>query len=124
MAKDICILDIQEQQGGICNIRCVFWLPIVAPYPQPSVKSAYLNSNTDPATSGIESALQAGTLIEEVHIFQFPTSSIVSQWTTVEAIILAFLNARKNYRAGTLPALPDPGTKFGVLHDSSTGWSA
>lgn len=122
MAKDIVLLDIQQVIGGIVQIRCVFWFPVTNAYPAPTATSAYPAINTtDPA---ILSAIQAGTVLEETMTLQFPTSTITNNWATVETIILAFYNERKNYRAGTVAALPDPGLKYKIAHDSVTGWSA
>jgi len=122
MAKQIVLLDISENQPGIVNIRCVFWLPVTSGYPSPSFVSSYLDiNNTDPA---VLTALQAGTILEEVHVFQFPTGSIATSWTTVELIIKAFYDSRKNYREGVTSALPDPGSKYKIFNDSVTGWSA
>lgn len=122
MAKDIVLLDVREQQGGISTIRCVFWIPVTNGYPAPTITSAYpAISQTDAA---VFAQLQAGTMLEEVQSFAFPTSAIETSWSTVELIILAFYQARKNYRAGTVSPLLDPGAKYQVSHDSVTGWSA
>ena len=122
MAKDIVLLDISENQGGISNIRMVFWMPVTSGFPNPSFTSAYpAISMTDPS---VLTGLQNGTILEEVHSIQFPTSAIVNNWATVELIILAFLTSRKAYRTGTVTALPDPGAKYQVSHDSSSGWSS
>jgi hypothetical protein len=122
VAKDIVLLDISENQGGISNIRMVFWMPVTSGFPNPSFTSAYpAISMTDPS---VLTGLQNGTILEEVHSIQFPTSAIVNNWATVELIILAFLTSRKAYRTGTVTALPDPGAKYQVSHDSSSGWSS
>ena len=119
MAKQIIILDISENQGGISNIRCVFWFSVSSAFPNSGFVSAY------PGITGADqTALNNGTVIEEIHQFQFPNTSIVNTWSTVEAVLLAFYNARKSYRAGTTVALPDPGAKYQIYNDSSTGWSA
>jgi hypothetical protein len=120
--KDIVVLNIDQVQGGVVQIRCVFWFPIANGYPNPNATSAYPAINTtDPA---VFTALQAGTMLEEVYSLQFPTSTINNNWSTVEAIILAFYTERKNYRGGVTAAIPDPGAKYKVYHDSTTGWSA
>jgi len=124
ITKQICLLNISEVQGGICQITCAFWLPVVSAFPNASGSSAYPAISTDPNTSGVLAAIQAGTIIEEVHTYQFSNAEIVNSWAAVEAIILAFFNARKNYRSGAAAAVPDPGLKYAILYDSSTGWSA
>jgi hypothetical protein len=122
MAKDVILLDLQQVIGGIVQIRCVFWFPVTNGYPNPAAVSAYPAINTtDPA---VLTSIQAGTTIEETMALQFPTSTIQNNWSTVEMIILAFYNERKNYRAGTVSAIPDPGLKYKVYHDSATGWLA
>jgi hypothetical protein len=122
MAKDIVLLDIQQVMGGIVQIRCVFWFAVTNGYPQPNAVSSYPAINTtDPA---VLASIQAGTTVEEVITLQFPTSTIVNSWSTVELIIAAFYNERKNYRAGTVAAIPDPGLRYKTYHDSATGWSA
>ena len=122
MAKQIVLLDITENQPGIVNLRCVFWFSVTAGYPNATFVSAYPDiGTTDP---DVLNSLRAGTMIEEEHVFQFPTSSLTTAWSTVELIIAAFYTSRKNYRSGIVSALPDPGAKYKVFNDSSTGWSA
>lgn len=126
ITKDICVLDIRDSTGGFITLRCAFWLAATNAYPSPGLTSSYVNITTDANTSGILAAIQAGTIIEEVYSFQFPVSWIGSaNWgIAVEPLLLAYLNARKAYHAGTQGALPDVGAKFAVLHDSASGWSA
>jgi len=122
MAKQVVLLEISENQPGIVNLRCVFWFPITSGYPIPNFVSAYPDIGT--TDSDVLTALRTGTMIEEVQVFQFPTSSITTAWSTVELIIAAFYTSRKNYRSGIVSALPDPGSKYKVFNDSATGWSA
>lgn len=129
ITKQICLLDIREYVGGISTVRVCFWLPQVKAYPSTNIVSAYVNVDSDPLTStsgqGISAALRAGTIVEETYGLQFPTSAIVNNWGTVEAIILAFYQSRFSYHAGTnAVAIPDIGAKLGVMYDSATGWSA
>ena len=123
--KQICVLDVREAQPGIITIRFVFWIPVTTGYPNAGASSAYPAINTDPNTSGVLALIQAGTLLEEIFTFTIATSTAVANWATVvEPIILAAYQARKNYRAGSVTALPDPGVKYGTLYDSVSGWSA
>lgn len=122
--KDICVLDIREMAGGICSVRFCCWLAVATAYPNALAISAYPNVSTDASTQGVLQLIQAGTLIEEVYNIVLPTSIISGSWATVETLMLAILNARKSYKNGTVAALPDPGLKLGILHDSATGWSA
>lgn len=125
ITKDICVLDIREQVAGFITLRAVFWVQVTNGYPNPGAVSAYPNITTDTNTTGILTAIQAGTVVEEVYSFMFPTGWIAGNWSTaVEPLLVAYLAARKSVRAGTLAALPDPGAKFAILHDSSSGWSA
>lgn len=124
ITKQICLLDIRDTTPGFVTIRCCFWFPVTGAYPEPNFVSSYPDVTTDPNAAGIAAALTAGTLIEEVYSFTFPTSAVDNSWSTVELILLAYYNARKNYRAGTASVLPDPGSKLGTMYDSATGWSA
>lgn len=125
MASDICILDIREAQSGFVAIRTVFWITVVNPYPSPAAASAYPAIQTDPNTNGILAAIQAGTILEEVNSFIFPLNWVSTQWATaIEPLLLAYLNARKAVRAGTVLALPEPGLKYKIVHDSASGWAA
>lgn len=129
VTKDVVVLDIREVTGGLCNVRFAVWLQITAPYPSPNQVSAYLDINND-ATVGasgqnIPAALTAGTVVEEVYSILVPNQLIGSSWgTIIEPYIAAIVTARKNYHAGTGAAAPDPGLKYKILHDQSTGWSA
>lgn len=124
MAKDILILDIKEASTGFVNIRFILWFPISAGFKNPNFTSSYPDITTDLNTTGQDAALRAGTVIEEIYTITIPMSWIANAWASVEAILLAFLTTRKNVRAGTLAALPDPGLKYAIMHDSGTGWSA
>ena len=124
ITKDICILDIRESTGGFVSLRCIFWILITNGFPNSNLTSVYPNITTDTNTNGILQAIQAGNILEEVYTFQFPLNWITTSWPTIEALLLAYLNARKAQRAGTLAALPDIGLKFAVMHDSSAGWTA
>jgi hypothetical protein len=128
MAADIVILDIREQAGGIANIRFCCWFNTANPYPASNFMSAYPDIATDPTVgpSGqdVLNKLQAGTMTEEVFSVLVPISMIASSWVTVQAYLLAILNARKAYKAGTSPAVPAIGLKYKILHDTVTNWSA
>lgn len=124
MAKDICILDIRDAQPGFISIRCLFWLTVTAGYKMTGFVSSYPDINTDTNTTALLASIQAGTVLEETQTFTFPTLWVTTQWTVIEQLLLAYLNARKAYRGGTLVAIPDPGIKYAILHDSATGWSA
>lgn len=124
MPKDICVLDIREATPGFVNVRVLFWIAVAAGYKVPGATSAYPDITTDPATSSMLAAIQAGTVVEESYTFLFPVGWISGQWATVKAALVAFLTARKAQRAGTQGALPDPGFRYAVLHDTDTTWSA
>jgi hypothetical protein len=124
MSKDICILDINEASAGFINMRVVFWFTVSTDYPTSSATSAYPNINSDPATQGILGQIQSGAIVEEVYSFMFPSNWVSTQWAAIAALLIAYLNARKSFKAGTLVACPERGTKFGILHDASSGWSA
>jgi hypothetical protein len=124
ITKQICILDIRESVGGFVNLRCCFWIAVTNGYPNSGLTSAYPNITTDTNTAGILTAIQAGTIIEEVYTFQFPTNWITLDLSTVEALLLAYFRARQAVHAGTVGALPDPGALFAFMYDSAAGWSA
>lgn len=128
MAADIVILDIREQTGGLTNIRFACWFTVANPYPASTFISAYPDINTDP-TVGASAAnypaqLQSGALVEEVFNVLVPSVVISSSWATVEVLLLAIHTARAAYKAGSAPAVPTPGLKYKILHDSVSGWSA
>lgn len=123
MAADIMILSITPAEAGFVNLNVLFWIVIANPYPVPGAQSAYPAVGTDPNTTTVVAALQNGTLIEEQHSFSFPLNWITTQWAAIEALLVAYLVAKKAVRTGTLAALPDPGLKYKVFHDSGTGWS-
>lgn len=131
MAAEIVILDIREQTGGLCNVRFLLWLAAANPYPVKSAVSQYPDIQTDPAVGpsgqNIPAGLISGAIVEESYSILVPTTLITggTNWTgLIEPYVLAILNARKSYHAGTAPALPDAGLKYKILHDTVTGWSA
>jgi hypothetical protein len=124
ITKQICLLGINQLAGGLVNLQFCLWLPQTNGMPNPQGVSAYPKISTDPNTSGVLAAIQAGTIIEEVYNLLLPSSAIAGSWSTVEMVVNAILNGRLAYKAGTQGAIPDTGAKLGVLYDSSTGWSA
>ena len=125
---DIVILDIREMTGGLCQIRFCTWFAVANPYPAPGFTSAYLDINSDsvvgPAGENVPAKLITGELVEEVFSVPVPAVMIANSWATVQAYLLAILNARKNYKAGSAQIIPNPGLKYKIRHDSATNWSA
>ncbi len=128
MAADIVILDIREQIGGLCNIRFACWFTIANPFPLGGATSTYPDIVSDisvgPSGQNVPAKLQTGEIAEETFNILVPISMLTSSWPTLEAYMLAVLNARKSYKAGSAPAAPQPGLKYKILHDTVTGWSA
>ena len=129
MAADICILDIRELAGGLCNIRFCLWFSSTPPYPMSGYNSAYSEITTDPTLgpppgADYDNKLKAGSVTEEVYSMLVPSATVTGNWSVVQSHLLAILNARKAYKAGTAPAIPAVGLKYKILHDSVSGWTA
>jgi hypothetical protein len=115
MARQITVLETNPGAGGMITIRCAFWFPVTIAVPKPTYISVILGAS---APTGIESsALQAGTVIEEVNTYVFPGGTSPA---TLKADLLAYYQAR----AAFLAAQPIVGQYYGVIYDSVALWSA
>ncbi len=113
MAKQVIVLDTNASDGGFISIRVALWFPMT----NPIVQSGTLDSVWPGRSQAEVDALRAGTVKEEVRIFQFPIA-------TAGAVIKSALQADYTARAAFLAAQPPVGQFFGVFFDSVTGWSA
>lgn len=120
MPRQIIVLDIQQGPPGQKNVKAIFWFPIAQAkaYPKPTFQSAL-----DPtlaggnAVTGPELAsLQAGTILEQVQIFTYPSSYTATQ-------VKADLQQAYNDGLAVINSLPNPISFYGVSFDG-TVWSA
>jgi hypothetical protein len=111
MARQIIILETNPADGGQISVNCVFWFPV--PAGQEIVKPNFVSAFKTPTTTE-QTALQNGTVIEELHIYEFPTGTSAA---SVKANLVAFYNARVSYRA----SLPNVGQFYGTAYDG-TAW--
>lgn len=110
MAKQIIILGVSTTPV-LQSINCVLWYPIT------SGKVAVSGVSTWSGASAAENtAIQNGSVLEEVNSFQFPVGYAT-------ASIKTFL---QQYWANRNTAINGvgPGLYNGVFDDSATGWSA
>lgn len=114
MAKQIIILDTDPSDGGNNTIRAVFWFAVAVNrrVPRPDITVSAWASASAPEMA----ALQDGSVLEEVVIRSFPTS-------TSNASIKAIMVAAYTDRLAYLNALPFKLQFNGVFYDGAT-WSA
>lgn len=115
MAKQIVVLETNPADGGFINIRCCFWFPVTVgqELPRPDLVASAWKA----AAPGDLSALQAGTILEEVNSYRYPSSFTAAN---IKTELVAAYNARKAY----LLSIPFQGQYYGVFFDSVAGWSA
>src|SRR5690349_9887957 len=108
MAKQIIVLD-QNSDGTNQTIRFAFWFPVTAGItPQPTFVSAWSGASTAENT-----ALQNGTVKEELYFHTFPLG-------TPTANIKAVVNQAWTQRNTQINGI-GPNQYFGVFFDSATG---
>lgn len=114
MAKQIIVLDVNNNQsGGSTFVRAVFWFPVVNnPIPRTSITASAFPG----ASAGEITALQNGSVLEEVRSLEFPSGLADA---TLAARVQEFYTARANWYAGQIP----PGKYFGQYYDGSV-WHA
>lgn len=110
MAKEIIVLT-QNSNGTTQNVQVAFWFAITTgPRPQTG------GSQWTGATTAENTAIQNGTVFEEVETFSFPVSTPV---TAIKTIIQQYWTDRNAQIGGNGFNL-----WYGVFFDSVTGWSA
>lgn len=114
MAKQIIVLETNPADGGFNNLKVVFWfaIPSNRRVPIPSKVSVWEGASIAETT-----ALQDGSVLEEIHNIKVPAS-----YTGTEQ--KAVLNKAFTDRAAYLAAQPFKLQFAGVFFDSVTGWSA
>jgi hypothetical protein len=110
MAKQIIILGT-NQNSLWTNISCVLWYPITS-----GAKTQTTGSVWSGAAAAENSAIQAGTVLEEQNTFQFPTN-------LPTANMKAFLQQYYANRNAQINGV-GPGLYQNVYDDNATGWSA
>ena len=113
MAKQIVIIETNTADGGSNTVRAVFWfaVPVARRVPRPDITaSAYKD-----ATAAEMTALQDGSVLEEVKLQGFPASQ-------TGATIKATLVQQYTDRATYLATLPFKLQFYGVFYDGAV-WS-
>jgi len=110
MAKEVIALN-SVTTGTTINYQCVFWYP-VSKGTTPSVQ----NSAWTGASAAENSAIVAGSVLEEQGSYPFPLGLDVSH---VKAYLQQVWINRNGQLGGNGPA-----SVYGVFFDSVAGWSA
>jgi hypothetical protein len=113
MAKQIIVLDTLGNDGGTLAVTAVFWFPVTSG--QESPKPTLTASAWTGASAPEITALQLGTVIEEVQQYRFPNSYTLNQ---IKTELVSLYAARKVY----LDALPFKGQYYGRSYDG-TSWT-
>lgn len=113
MAKQIIILETNPQAGGRISVQAVYWYPVAI---GKRVPVANLQSAWKDASAAEITALQDGSVYEEVHTLLFPEG-------TTAASIKAGLIADRTSRGTYLASLPFKLQYNGVYYDNGV-WSA
>jgi len=108
--KKIIILDVKKGPGGDTSVQYAFWFPIPLARRVPKAGKSFYRD----ASAGELSALQDGSVIEEVNESQF-TGATVAQ-------IKSFLQNKYAIRESAISALPNPNQYYGTSWDGTT-WS-
>lgn len=110
MAKQIVVLG-QSQNGTSINISAIFWYPITS-----GLQTRTSGSSWNGATAAENTAIQNGSVLEEMGSYSFPVGTNA---TTIKDV----LNKAWAQRNATIGGI-GPATYNGVFFDSGTGWSA
>lgn len=110
MAKQIIVM-ITEQSGIDLNVQVALWYPVTS-----GMKPGASASQWSGASAAENSAIQAGTVIEEIKWFWFPAGI---DTTTIKNTVAKHYANKNGIQNGV-----GPNIWFGVYDDSATGWSA
>jgi hypothetical protein len=113
MSKQVMALALSQPQGGFQAYTYILWFPVPVgkELPQPQFRSAWPDINSkDPA---LVTALQQGTMIEEVYGTTLPASLTSAQ---LQVVLQAAWSSRSAYLAGVPPA----GSYYGFFFDGTT----
>lgn len=111
MAKQIIIQRVGKGPGGDDNVSYLFWLAVVSGREVPMAGAV---SAWGGASGAENTAIAAGSVIEEAYSRQYPVAATMPQ-------IRADLLARFTARQAEVAALPDPNKYNGRFYDPSTG---
>lgn len=109
MAKEIIVLGTSTDPV-VMTVDCVFWYPIT------SGQKATSGSVWSGASTAENTAIQGGSVLEEVRSFQFPVGFATAN---IKAYLVQYWVNRNTQINGV-----GPGLYQNVYDDSVTGWSA
>jgi len=115
--KRVIALSVQPNGSSII-ITAAFWYNITSGItPKPTASSQWIASPNSPGASTADNtAIQNGTVIEEVELFPFPLGV---QPTTIKDVLVSRWTVRNGELNGQGPDI-----YYGIFNDSVTGWSA
>ena len=104
--------------GSSIIILAAFWYNITSGItPRPNISSQWIASPNSPGASTADNtAIQNGTVIEEIEPFPFPLGV---QGATIKDVLLSRWNVRNGELNGQ-----GPDVYYGIFNDSVSGWSA
>lgn len=114
MAKQVIILDTNVSDGGLVAVRAAFWIPVTPGQETPL--PALASSNWRGADGKEITALQEGSVVEEVRQFVFGRSL---DTPTVQKLIQVAYDDRLAY----LESIPPRGQFYGAYLDNGS-WTA
>lgn len=110
MATKIILLDVSGSDGGLVNIRVVFWIPAQTGQ-EVGLPNLPASAWKDASPEDL-AALRVGTVIEESRAFTFGQS--LDEATIEKMIQIAYSD-----RAAFLASLPPRGKFYGKIFDGS-----
>ena len=113
--KRIIVLDRSTSESE-ANYNCLFWFQLSSGIRTQSAGSAWVpNGSSVGASAGENQAIQAGTILEESHSFQFPVATPI---TDIENVMLQAWTNRNQQINGV-----GPNQFYGSFNDSVSGWA-
>jgi hypothetical protein len=110
MAKEIIVLT-QTSDGTNQTYQFAFWFPVTQ-----GAAPQLTGSQWTGATTAENTAIQNGTVKEEIYVHTFPVGTST---TAIKTVVNQAWTARNVQIAGV-----GPNQFFGTFFDSATGWSA
>lgn len=114
MAKQVIVLTKSSSESEV-TYTCAMWYAITSGIRTQTAGSAWVPNGSSAGASAAENtAIQNGTVLEEVQTFTFPVSTPSAD---MEAYILQAWTNRNAQINGV-----GPNQYYGTFHDSTTGW--